>query len=80
MSFEKYPSYRKTAKRLYGKFPDNAGETKAERIARKQRESIPMERAESKRLNLRPLAKSADRMLYDQPVDRLARKDVPRPR
>jgi hypothetical protein len=71
----RYPSYRKTAKRLFGQFP-RSNETKEQRVARKQRESIPLERAESKLLNLPPLSKSADRMLYDKPINRQALKDI----
>lgn len=50
-------------------------ETKAEKVARKQRESIPLEREESRKLGLRHLNKSADRMGYDRPVNRQAAKD-----
>jgi hypothetical protein len=51
-------------------------ETKAERVARKQRESIPLERTQSRKLGLRDLNKSAERMLYDQPINRQAAKEV----
>jgi hypothetical protein len=51
-------------------------ETKIQRVARKQRESIPLEREESRRLGLRGLNKSAERMDYAQPVNRQAAKDL----
>lgn len=51
-------------------------ETKAEKVARKQRESIPLERRESRQLGLRDLNKSAERMLYDRPVNRQAAKEL----
>jgi hypothetical protein len=51
-------------------------ETKAEKVARKQRESIPLEREESHRLGLHSLKKSADRMAYDRPVNRQAAKEL----
>jgi uncharacterized membrane-anchored protein len=49
-------------------------ETKAEKVARKQRESMPLERKESRELGLRSLNKSAERMHYDRPVNRQAAK------
>jgi hypothetical protein len=51
-------------------------ETKAERVARKQRESIPLERTQSRKLGLRDLNKSAERMLYDRPINRQAAKEL----
>jgi hypothetical protein len=43
-------------------------ETKAEKVARKQSESIPLEREESRKLGLSHLNKSAERMNHDRPV------------
>jgi len=51
-------------------------ETKAEKVTRKQRESIPLEKEESRRLGLRNFNKSADRMHYDRPADRQAAKEL----
>jgi len=51
-------------------------ETKAEKVARKQRESIPRERRESRKLGLHSLNKSAERMGYDRPVNRQAAKEL----
>jgi hypothetical protein len=51
-------------------------ETKAQRVARKRRESIPLERTESRELGLRDLNKSAERMLYDGPINRQAAKEL----
>jgi hypothetical protein len=51
-------------------------ETKAQRVARKQRESVPLESEQRRKLGLRDLNKSADRMLHDRPVNRQAAKEL----
>jgi hypothetical protein len=51
-------------------------ETKAERVARKQKESIPLEREESRKLGLHNFNKSAERMNHDRPVNRQAAKEL----
>jgi hypothetical protein len=53
-------------------------ETKAEGVARKQRESAPLELQEARKLGLRDLRKSADRLHYDMPVNRQAAKELKR--
>ena len=49
--------------------PGLCKETKEQKVQRKQLESVPLERKESKELGLQHLNKSADRKLYDHPVD-----------
>lgn len=74
----KYPSYRKEARRRFGQFPVRV-ETKQERIARKQAESVPLERAESRALQLSTVCRTADRLLiYDRPANGAAKRVIER--
>ena len=47
---------------------------KRKTLTQKQLESIPLEKEQSKRLGLKYLNRSADRMMYDQPINKQASK------
>jgi hypothetical protein len=75
---KKKPSFHEMRK-LRNKFPDKGNSThlsKKLKVERKQLESIPLERTEARKLGLNDLNKSADRMNYEHPVDRQAKKEI----
>ncbi len=51
-------------------------ESKAQKVARKRQESVALEKEEARRLGLRSLTKSADRMNYNRPINRQAAKEL----
>lgn len=71
---EQWNKLRKKWKR----YPDkiNGSISKQRKVELKQLASVPFEKAESKRLGLKHLNKSAERMGYEHPVNKQALKDL----